>query len=1048
MYLLLIGSISSFAHASRGPEISDADRHIRLEIELEENKKKYEAEKEIVMQQLHLDSKGSSWNWPHDFVFSYLTDFLLDDGHENLCYHGGKKCDGLNKNLCNASDFCVYDNNDDCEPDQTKCTKDILHCYENYFYYNEECCECNIFPYDLTAGFTVMWTAVKGVVINFIDKVIAAFDNDYVETYEMTCLDAVVCLRYSVFELFYIRKNGIPIECMPYFGVDRKYEYLPCDVDFTEVTLEMDITGMKVAHVMGRQLDDIVGISVCIRNSGFKRVGQSGLICLNHYKYNSKSKVCEFETCETFDGENCPDRYKLQEDPELFSCTITDAVGKVDEGCTIEKCCIEVCSVGETLVSDDDNTCLLNTSSSLITLQYSLEGSSASLTDIEEECIKAASTLFNVSEDMISCQVVETSPPSLFMQTIREPEKDHRVRSNVHQPSMETVEQNDILVKPDKKYPEAAIADERAGKSIKFGYKFGGTATEHRKTVKLIQANDFSTVHSSATETYVVTVAVFVNALEVAGIQATLESIINGDSLETLLFDALGLTIVSFSSDNIIIRASGCFPGQGPNAENDCQYGLNNLPKEINGWDTILRFIPLVGSENYDTWIAENEVVRFPIVFLNGFTDTCLYFFDKQDWTDDGCDKVLKENDLIFPPFGSTTTPFNSTVFNCNVRALKFLRDSKDGWNYNKNTTIPKVGPLPNNTTNSNIQQDCSGRFTQIVETLKNIGGWTDGLLYYHSYDWRLTPDQMQVRDQSFTQLQDKIESMKNVTGLKVVLTGFSYGSYYSYTFLQRMGDEWVKKYIHLFLSVAGPLEGTISSFQGLFLMDIDIYTAIVQMLSEQISQMFDGNSQITPEQLAAQLAAAIAQAIIGIQDLYFSMIRTWGAFAALSPTYQDFGTVVATRANGTEITEITFDKLCTKIQEILPDEYEEQICNQTYFSAPHTNVVAVYGTHVPAVLNFTIDENNYGILTSINLSNASDSESDGTVPVNSAIGLPSNWAIDNDEVTILKFDALVYGFEDETLSAVHGDLTKNVEFISQFLYCVTRKNLFSFFAE
>ncbi|CAB9525721.1 Phospholipid:diacylglycerol acyltransferase [Seminavis robusta] len=87
------------------------------------------------------------------------------------------------------------------------------------------------------------------------------------------------------------------------------------------------------------------------------------------------------------------------------------------------------------------------------------------------------------------------------------------------------------------------------------------------------------------------------------------------------------------------------------------------------------------------------------------------------------------------------------------------------------------------------------------------------------SYDWRLSYPLMQQRDGHFSKLKTKIESFVDFSGKKAVIMGHSMGAPKVFFFLVWVGkpkeeggggggDDWVERYIHAYVDLAGPLLG------------------------------------------------------------------------------------------------------------------------------------------------------------------------------------------------------------------------------------------------
>jgi phospholipid:diacylglycerol acyltransferase len=103
-----------------------------------------------------------------------------------------------------------------------------------------------------------------------------------------------------------------------------------------------------------------------------------------------------------------------------------------------------------------------------------------------------------------------------------------------------------------------------------------------------------------------------------------------------------------------------------------------------------------------------------------------------------------------------------------------------------------------------------------VIQSLKATGEYTDDKILLAGYDWRIPLPQMEVRDGYFSKLKANIEELytKN-NNTRVALIGHSMGSNVAFYFLQwvtrtpKMGSgQWVSKYLHTFVNIAGPLLG------------------------------------------------------------------------------------------------------------------------------------------------------------------------------------------------------------------------------------------------
>lgn len=95
------------------------------------------------------------------------------------------------------------------------------------------------------------------------------------------------------------------------------------------------------------------------------------------------------------------------------------------------------------------------------------------------------------------------------------------------------------------------------------------------------------------------------------------------------------------------------------------------------------------------------------------------------------------------------------------------------------------------------------------IETLQGVG-YDDTNLKAATYDWRLPPGQLEVRDGLFTEMKGMVEQLyEDNNKRQVVLMGHSLGtrclSYFLRWAEKHCGREWTSKYVHTYIAI-GPL--------------------------------------------------------------------------------------------------------------------------------------------------------------------------------------------------------------------------------------------------
>ena len=113
----------------------------------------------------------------------------------------------------------------------------------------------------------------------------------------------------------------------------------------------------------------------------------------------------------------------------------------------------------------------------------------------------------------------------------------------------------------------------------------------------------------------------------------------------------------------------------------------------------------------------------------------------------------------------------------------------------------------------------------RMIEALGEIG-YTGSNIHAHSYDWRLSPEQLEKRDGYFTKLKKQIEGMRESSPgqEKIALLAHSYGDTLSRYFLEwvespkggKGGANWVSDNIAAYVNIAGPTLGMPKSVSAL----------------------------------------------------------------------------------------------------------------------------------------------------------------------------------------------------------------------------------------
>lgn len=100
--------------------------------------------------------------------------------------------------------------------------------------------------------------------------------------------------------------------------------------------------------------------------------------------------------------------------------------------------------------------------------------------------------------------------------------------------------------------------------------------------------------------------------------------------------------------------------------------------------------------------------------------------------------------------------------------------------------------------------------FGPVLDALEEAGYVREKNLDAMSYDWRLSPVQMEARDGYFSRVMDRVEQMYNDNNKTPVVImchslGCKVGHYFLNFCLDAKGQDWLDKYIHTYMPVGGP---------------------------------------------------------------------------------------------------------------------------------------------------------------------------------------------------------------------------------------------------
>ncbi|KAI0098392.1 LACT-domain-containing protein [Daldinia grandis] len=107
--------------------------------------------------------------------------------------------------------------------------------------------------------------------------------------------------------------------------------------------------------------------------------------------------------------------------------------------------------------------------------------------------------------------------------------------------------------------------------------------------------------------------------------------------------------------------------------------------------------------------------------------------------------------------------------------------------------------------------------WSKIVENLASLG-YDPTNSFTAAYDWRLTYQNLELRDQYFTRLKSYVELAHEFSGQKVVLASHSMGSQVLFYFFHwvasaqggKGGDDWVERHVEAWINISGCMLGAV----------------------------------------------------------------------------------------------------------------------------------------------------------------------------------------------------------------------------------------------
>ena len=165
----------------------------------------------------------------------------------------------------------------------------------------------------------------------------------------------------------------------------------------------------------------------------------------------------------------------------------------------------------------------------------------------------------------------------------------------------------------------------------------------------------------------------------------------------------------------------------------------------------------------------------------------------------------------------------------------------------------------------------------KVIESLGDVG-YDPNSIHAATFDWRLSPEQLERRDGYFTRLKHSVETLVEIHGVPVALLAHSYGDQLVRYFLNWVettkaegggggGPDWTSRHVGVYVDIAGPMLGIPKTIPSLLSGEMRD-TAILGQLESVL-----GLGQNPLGGLVAGTLSTVA-----------TTFRTWGSLWAMLP--------------------------------------------------------------------------------------------------------------------------------------------------------------------
>jgi len=306
------------------------------------------------------------------------------------------------------------------------------------------------------------------------------------------------------------------------------------------------------------------------------------------------------------------------------------------------------------------------------------------------------------------------------------------------------------------------------------------------------------------------------------------------------------------------------------------------------------------------------------------------------------------------------------------------------------------------------------GYYDKVIEELIKYGYEDGENLISAGYNWMALPS-----DEWIENTRIRIETMVNKTDgkEKAVIIGHSMGCPFSYYFLMKMGDDWIKKYIHMYIPTAPAWMGALPPLSILFLSYYSRadFKRMDSVLEDFLSYFFDPNIYdiLTNPLVFPVIKTALITAMASLGSKLRNIPTLW----LLLPWKDAFPSDMILAYTPSK--NYTFSELETLLRDKGFENYMQKLKStqglfsqwNNYDKVPPVPVKVFYGKNQPTIigLNFSQDFKTFSTREPFESSDVTMSSTksygDGTVPLESLRYVSDKWKKKGADVEVFEDD-------------------------------------------